>query len=195
MKFKFKDYLFFWLQVNRPTIDGKIYKIKNPISIFLKKNGVIKLSDDCKIPYNRDNREDVFILVAYALLNGIKFTGKVGWKYDSKNELVEMHQGIKLKIKGLRLIDETFLYQIHFNGFDLKDKVVITAGAFIGDTPLFYSFYGAKVYGSEILNSFNIVEILTDLTNTVFLSFLKIEEPDEPLTLNGKSISSSLPRA
>jgi len=47
------------------------------------------------------------------------------------------------------IFGETFLHQIHFSGFDLKGKTVITAGAYVGDTPLFYSYYGAKVYAFE----------------------------------------------
>ncbi|MEM0134464.1 MAG: FkbM family methyltransferase [Thermoplasmatales archaeon] len=39
--------------------------------------------------------------------------------------------------------------QTHFAGFNLKDKVVITAGAYTGDTPLYYAYYGAKVYAFE----------------------------------------------
>ena len=198
MKFKFSDYLISWLQINQPTVEGEIYKVKNPLSIFLKKTGTIQLSDGYKIPYNKENKEDVFILTAYALLNGIKFGGESGWKYDSKNEVVEMHQGIKLKIKGLRLIDETFLYQIHFNGFDLKDKVVITAGAFIGDTPLFYSFYGAKVYGFEPdPRSFelakNNIDLNPNLSENIVLRNYALgndEEIDFPLSVSGSSGSS-----
>ena len=64
---------------------------------------------------------------------------------------VETHQGIRLKIKGLApfVLNETFLNQIHFSGFDLTGKVVITGGAYIGDTPLFYSLYGATVIAFE----------------------------------------------
>jgi len=52
-------------------------------------------------------------------------------------------------MEAIGLLDETFLYQIHYSGLDLKGKTVITAGAYIGDTPLFYSYYGAKVYAFE----------------------------------------------
>lgn len=198
MKFKFSDYLISWLQINQPTVEGEIYKVKNPLSIFLKKTGTIQLSDGYKIPYNKENKEDVFILTAYALLNGIKFGGEGGWKYDSKNEVVEMHQGIKLKIKGLRLVDETFLYQIHFSGFDLKDKIVITAGAFIGDTPLFYSYYGAKVYGFEPdPRSYELakenVDINPKLSENIVLKNYAIGRDEEivfPISKNGSSESS-----
>jgi len=52
-------------------------------------------------------------------------------------------------MESINLLDETFLYQIHFSGFNLRGKTVITAGAYFGDTPLFYSYYGAKVYAFE----------------------------------------------
>lgn len=198
MKFKISEYLILWLQINQPTVEGEIYKIENPVSTFLKKTGTIKLSDGYKIPYNKENKEDVLRLVAYALLNGIKFGGENGWKYDSKNGIVEMHQGIKLKIKGLMLIDETFLYQIHFCGFDLKGRTVITAGAFIGDTPLFYSFYGAKVYGFEPdPRSYKLakenVELNQKLSENIVLKNYAIgkdEIIEFPLNNNGSSGSS-----
>jgi len=47
------------------------------------------------------------------------------------------------------IFSETFIHDIHFVGFDLKDKVVIDVGAFVGDTALYYANLGAVVYAYE----------------------------------------------
>lgn len=74
---------------------------------------------------------------------------KFNWNFDPKNMILTTHQGIRFHAEKVGMLDETFLFQIHFSGFDLRDKIVITAGAYIGDTPLFYSYYGAKVIALE----------------------------------------------
>ena len=141
--------LYYFLKFRMPTVEGYTYTIKNPLVLF-KKTGQIKLSDGQTFYFNEKNKRDILDLVSFALLNGIHFGHKrYQWKFNEKEGYVETHQGIKLKLKDVGILDETFLKQIHFAGFDLKDKVVITAGAYIGDTPLFYAYYGAKVYAFE----------------------------------------------
>lgn len=127
-----------------------IYTIKNPISVIIHKKGLVKLSNGCSIPFNIMTKKSILDIIYFALENGIRFgEGEYQWRLDYKNEIIETHQGIKFKINKVGLLDETFLYQIHFSGLDLKNKIIVTAGAYIGDTPLFYSYYGAKVYGFE----------------------------------------------
>ena len=139
----------YWSSRKHPTEEGSIYTISNPWVILLK-SGIISLTDGQRISFNRSNKQEVFNVVGFALLNGIRFgNGPYQWKLDQENGVIETHQGIRFKIKKVGLLDETFLNQIHFSGFDLADKVVITAGAYIGDTPLFYSFYKAKVTAFE----------------------------------------------
>lgn len=138
-----------YLEFKGKTVEGKIYTIKNPFVIF-KKKGTIKLTNGDEFTFNKDNKNDVFNVVYFALKEGIEFgNGKYQWKFDPKNGTIETHQGIRFKMQTIGLLDETFLYQIHFSGLDLKGKTVITAGAYIGDTPLFYSYYGAKVFAFE----------------------------------------------
>jgi FkbM family methyltransferase len=139
-----------WFKLRKPTLEGDRYTIKNPLEVLMKKNGTVKLSNGFEIPFTPENKQDILNVVAFALLNGIRFGDKeYQWKLNLKDGVIETHQGIKFKINSIGLLDETFLSQIHFSGFDLKDKVVVTAGAYIGDTPLFYSYYGAKVYAFE----------------------------------------------
>lgn len=138
-----------YLEFKGKTVEGKIYTIKNP-SVIFKKKGTIKLTNGDEFTFNKDNKNDVFNVVYFALNEGIEFgNGKYQWKFDPKNGTIETHQGIRFKMQTIGLLDETFLYQIHFSGLDLKGKTVITAGAYIGDTPLFYSYYGAKVFAFE----------------------------------------------
>jgi len=138
-----------YLQFKGKTLEGKKYAIKNPLVLF-KKKGTIKLTNGDEFIFNKDNKEDVFNIVFFALDEGIEFgNGKYKWKFDPKNGIIETHQGIRFKMGDIFIFGETFLHQIHFSGFDLKGKTVITAGAYVGDTPLFYSYYGAKVYAFE----------------------------------------------
>jgi FkbM family methyltransferase len=48
---------------------------------------------------------------------------------------------------------ETYLYDIHFLGFDLTDWLIVDVGAYIGDTPLYYAKRGAFVVAVEPLPS------------------------------------------
>lgn len=143
--------ILYFLKFNMlPTVEGDKYTIVNPWVLF-KKVGKIKLSDGQIFYFNKDNKKDIVELVLFALSSGIHFgKTKYQWKFNQQKGYIETHQGIKFKLKGIGgIIDETFLKQIHFVGFDLKNKIIITAGAYIGDTPLFYSYYGAKVYAFE----------------------------------------------
>jgi len=149
MKYKISIMLPKYLEFKGKTVEGKRYTIKNP-SVIFKKKGTIKLTNGDEFTFNKDNKNDVFNVVYFALNEGIEFgNGKYQWKFDPKNGTIETHQGIRFKMQTIGLLDETFLYQIHFSGLDLKGKTVITAGAYIGDTPLFYSYYGAKVFAFE----------------------------------------------
>jgi FkbM family methyltransferase len=51
------------------------------------------------------------------------------------------------------VISETWLYDIHFLGFDLTDYLIIDVGAFVGDTALYYAKRGAFIIAVEPLPS------------------------------------------
>lgn len=149
MKNILRGIFIYWSLRKHQTVEGFFYTISNPWVILLK-SGIISLTDGQRISFNRTNKQGVFNVVVFALSNGIRFGNDPNqWKLDQENGVIETHQGIRFKIKKVGLLDETFLNQIHFSGFDLADKVVITAGAYIGDTPLFHSFYKAKVVAFE----------------------------------------------
>ena len=46
---------------------------------------------------------------------------------------------------------ETFLYDVHFLGFDLSNWLVLDIGAYVGDTALYYTSRGATVVAVEPL--------------------------------------------
>jgi FkbM family methyltransferase len=48
---------------------------------------------------------------------------------------------------------ETYLFDIHFLGFDLNGWLIVDVGAYIGDTPLYYAKRGALVVAVEPLPS------------------------------------------
>lgn len=47
------------------------------------------------------------------------------------------------------VLAETYLYDIHFAGANLSGKVVVDAGAFVGDTALYFAQKGAEVLAYE----------------------------------------------
>jgi FkbM family methyltransferase len=63
--------------------------------------------------------------------------------------------GILLVARALDpiVLVETYLYDIHFLGFDLTDWLIVDVGAYIGDTPLYYAKRGALVVAVEPLPS------------------------------------------
>lgn len=151
MKRRLSRLLIEWLEFRDPVLSGDRYTIENRAALF-KNHGTIKLSDGTQIRFNAGNKDDIMNFVYFLVKTGIRLGNEeFQWKLDQDNGIIETHQGIRLKIRGLEstMLDETFLNLIHFPGFDLTGKVVITAGAYIGDTPLFYSLYGAKVMAFE----------------------------------------------
>jgi len=91
-------------------------------------------------------------LLFFAKRYGVQFKNKKGyWNYNSKQNIIVTPQGIKFYLSHFdpNIFSETFLSDIHFCDFNLKNKVVVQAGAFIGDTPLYYAYRGAKVYAFE----------------------------------------------
>ena len=87
------------------------------------------------------------------LLFASKYGVDVGrsWKFDEKEKVVITPDGIRLSLRGFDpvIFAETFLYDTHFVDFDLKGRKVIHAGAYVGETALYYAKRGAQVYAFE----------------------------------------------
>jgi len=87
------------------------------------------------------------------------FIGKLGGVIDliirDSNGLLRMPDGILLTLESFDsiVLYETWLYDIHFLGFDLDNWFVLDIGAYIGDTALYYARRGAFVVAVEPLSN------------------------------------------
>jgi len=98
--------------------------------------------------------DGLFRLVCDGELIG-RFFGVIDLIYRDGELLLRMPDGILLTIDSFDpvIIAETWLYDIHFLGFDLSDWFVLDIGAFVGDTALYYARRGAFVVAVEPLPS------------------------------------------
>ena len=132
-------------------------RIHNIINL-LRKNGSLILLNNFRLNFNKSNENDIKSLFAFGLIYGVKFSDEQGyWHY--KDNIITTPNGIKFNLKNFNplIFSETFLSDIHFSDFDLKDKIVIQAGGFIGDTALYYASRGARIYSFEPeINSYNL---------------------------------------
>ena len=117
-----------------------------------KKTGKLICRNGFVLNFNQTNYHNVKSLFYLSLLHGVQLSNKNKrgyWNY--KNNVITTPQGIKFDIKSFDdfIFAETFLYDIHFSDFDLKNKIVVQAGGFTGDTALYYAHRGAKVYSFE----------------------------------------------
>lgn len=73
------------------------------------------------------------------------------WAYSSADGTVTTPSGVRLFLDGIEplVLAETFLYQSHFAGPDLTGRTVLDAGAYVGDTALYYASLGAEVVSYE----------------------------------------------
>ncbi|MEM3771886.1 MAG: FkbM family methyltransferase, partial [Candidatus Micrarchaeia archaeon] len=127
------------------------HKIRNLISLLLKNKGNLILSNGFILKYSKETKKDVIQLYLLSARYGVEFSEREGfWNFDSTNDLVTTPNGIKFKLKGFDhvIFAETFLYDIHYSE-NLRDKIVVQAGGFVGDTALYYAEKGAKVYSFE----------------------------------------------
>ena len=117
-----------------------------------KKNGKLICRNGFILNFNETNYHNVKSLFYFSLLDGVVLSNKNKRNYWSyKNNIITTPQGIEFDIKSFDelIFAETFLHDIHFSDFDLRNKVVIQAGGFTGDTALYYAYRGAKVYSFE----------------------------------------------
>jgi len=86
MKYKISSLLYKWLTFRCPTVQGKIYTIKNPL-VILKNSGTIKLTKGNEFTFDRNNKKDILTVVLFAPDNEIEFgNGKYQWKIQRKKE-------------------------------------------------------------------------------------------------------------
>ena len=117
-----------------------------------KKTGKLICKNGFVLNFDETNHSNIKNLFYFSLLDGVLLSNKNKrgyWNY--KNNIITTPQDIRFHIKSFDelIFAETFLYDIHFSDFDLRNKVVIQAGGFTGDTALYYAYRGAKVYSFE----------------------------------------------
>lgn len=73
------------------------------------------------------------------------------WTVRPDENLIVTPSGIRLALDSLHhlIFAETFIFDIHFQGFDLRGSTVVDVGAHVGDTALYYAEKGAEVFAFE----------------------------------------------
>jgi FkbM family methyltransferase len=139
------------------------------IRYFLAKKGmsksdiVVKCNDNL---FNLDPKVYSFIVNAYydGVLRDVYCDKTLRGRLWGAVDLVILKDGrgflrtpdditISFNIVDFIVIIETWLYDIHFLGFDLNGWLIVDVGAYIGDTPLYYAKRGALVVAVEPLPS------------------------------------------
>jgi FkbM family methyltransferase len=141
-----------------PTNDGEIYTVKNPW-ILTRKSGTLRFSDGFNIYFTEETKSDVMMIAAFALRHCVHFRNATSsmeqdreyWILDPSTRTFRTPTGITFRWTYFDPTNfaETYLYDIHFVDFDLRGKTIIEAGAFVGDTALYYASRGAHVYSFE----------------------------------------------
>jgi len=125
--------------------------ILNKVDLIFRNSDFIFSCDKNKIDVAKD-------LVILAGKHSVKFSEEykkikdLFWIIDKEKEIVYIPPDeIAFVLDSLdgTIFAETFVYDIHFVDFNLEDKVIIEAGAFVGDTALYYASKDALVYSFE----------------------------------------------
>jgi len=120
----------------------------------IKDKAKLKFRSGLTINSNRETKWLAYVL--YELYKSVplkdtKDTCEYCWRVDWSNKILILPNGLRFYLYSvdLTIFPETFIHDIHFVGFDLKDKVIVDIGAFVGDTALYYANFGAIVYAYE----------------------------------------------
>ena len=152
----FKSKNFLAKQLDRANMGFQVIRLgphwfKNLLNLN-RKNGKLICRNGFVLNFDKTNYYNVKSLFYFSLLHGVLLSNKNKrgyWNY--KNNVITTPQGIKFDIKSFDelIFAETFLHDIHFSDFNIRNKIVIQAGGFTGDTALYYAYRGAKVYSFE----------------------------------------------
>lgn len=175
------------------------HRIWNYINL-LRKQGSFICPNGQILSFTRSNQIDIKKLYRFSLIYGVNFSNRKGcWNYE--DGIITTPNGIRFKIDNFDslIFAETFLSDIHFSDVNLKDKIVIQAGGFIGDTALYYASRGAKVYSFEPdINSYNLalenIKLNPELSESIVMRNYAVgsdEEIDFPITTTGSGGSSA----
>ena len=114
----------------------------------------LKFRSGLIIDSNKENKWLAYVL--YELYKSVplkdaKENCEYCWRVDWQNKILILPNGLRFYLYSVDplIFSETFIHDIHFVGFDLKDKIIVDVGAFVGDTVLYYANLGAIVYAYE----------------------------------------------
>jgi len=114
----------------------------------------LKFRSGLIIDSNKENKGLAYVL--YELYKSVplkdaKENCEYCWRVDWQNKILILPNGLRFYLYSVDplIFSETFIHDVHFVGFDLKDKIVVDVGAFVGDTALYYANLGAIVYAYE----------------------------------------------
>jgi FkbM family methyltransferase len=73
------------------------------------------------------------------------------WRVDVGAGVLTTPGGIRFRLESVESIvfAETFLYELHFAGYDLSNSTVVDVGANVGDSALYFASKGARVLAFE----------------------------------------------
>ena len=104
----------------------------------------LKFRSGLMMDANRETKWLAYVL--YELYKGVplrdaKDTCEYCWRVDWENKILILPNGLRFYLYSVDplIFSETFIHDIHFIGFDLKDKIIVDIGAFVGDTALYYA--------------------------------------------------------
>jgi FkbM family methyltransferase len=120
----------------------------------IKDKAKLKFRSGLIIDVNKETKQ--LALVLYELFKSVplkdpKENCEYCWRVNWQNKILILSNGLRFYLYSVDplIFFETFIHDIHFVGFDLKDKVIVDIGAFVKDTALYYANFGAIVYAYE----------------------------------------------
>jgi FkbM family methyltransferase len=133
--------------------------VENPLALLrvriLGGRGELRFINGFRLPVSRANIELAARLVRLAyygadLADGVD-GGASGFRVGLEADEIRTPGGLRFRLHNLEpfTFAEAFVYDVHFRGFDLSEKVVVDAGAFLGESALYFAQQGARVLAFE----------------------------------------------
>jgi len=115
----------------------------------------LKFKDGYGFTMNKNNAHLASLFVKFAFYGGLlsdcDSDVPFSWKVCLDDNVIVSPHGLRFNLNSFDplIFAETYVWDIHFCGFDLTGKVVIDVGGYVGDTALYFASKGAKVYVYE----------------------------------------------
>jgi FkbM family methyltransferase len=116
---------------------------------------VLRFPGGLALPVDRANYATIRTLVELssygATLGPLNGADPTRWGVSLAPGLLDTPSKIRFTLDSLHplIFAETFLYDLHFPGPDVQGKNIVDAGAFVGDTALYFASLGANVHSYE----------------------------------------------